>query len=107
MNSTRIWRRFVRPGELYVALCLGLALLVVFVSDSYIPFSMLFVAQLPLSIVAWGVSFFGGVLLFGPSDPNVLGSAFFVVVWGGCAAAQMLLIRVLLNRRQQGRAVHG
>ena len=62
----------------------------------------LFVLTLPVSIIAAGITYLGGILLFGPNLDGVVARATILAVWLGLVTAQMLVARALfrISRRK-------
>lgn len=104
-RSSLTWRRLLRPDVIYVLVCVGLILAWVVPTDLNVTvFLLVMTLMLPLSIQGYGITFFGGVLLFGPEDPGLLARLCILVLWIGIAVGNMLLMRGLLRNVRQSRA---
>jgi hypothetical protein len=95
-----------RLAEAYVVACLLLALLVFVPSrSSYLPFFLLFLVTLPVSLSAYFVTYAGGVILVGPGNWGAPGAAYAVIVWATFIALQAFAFRALCHARRSHAAV--
>lgn len=87
----------------YIAVCLILAVAAL-ISTSYVPFFLLALVTAPTSAISYYLSWWGGVMLFGPGESGILAGAFFVVLWMATAGVQLLLARAILDAHRSSRS---
>lgn len=89
MDSAHGAHRRTQLAAVYIALCLVLSVLA-FVPQhaSEVFFLVLFVVMLPISLVAYFLTYIGGVIIFGPGDWPTWARIAETAVWTGLAAMQ-------------------
>lgn len=100
MNSPRGGGRRTRLAAVYILACFVLAVLAFVPQDpSRVFYFVLFVVMVPISLVAFFISYIGGVMIFGPGDLPAWARVAEALLWSGLAALQAFAFLALCRTR--------
>ena len=100
MDGLAIRGRVTPAAATYVAVSVVLAILAFVWPVSHVAFWALFLLTLPASLVAYFVTYAGGVLVFGVGDWSVVAGIVIASVWTAVAAAQAWTIMSICRARR-------
>jgi hypothetical protein len=64
------------------------------------PFYLLVLVTLPLSLTAWSMTYLGGVLVFGPGEWGVIPRLLVATMWVAVAVVEATFVCALLQARR-------